>query len=185
MTTESPETYRLFFALWPDAAVRRAIQTYADAWKWPVSRARVAADDLHLTLHFLGNVAIDRLPALQDLPVSFDPFVLHLDDAAHWKHGIAVLCPREIPPELIRLHGLLAESISAAGIKLDARPYRPHVTLARRAVEAVPPPACAGIAWRVDRVVLVQSRSEQHPRYTVLYDYPASDAASESALPRP
>lgn len=174
MTSASPDTYRLFFALWPGNEVRSAIHAHAEAWGWPPSSARVRADDFHITLHFLGNVAGDRLPALQTQRVAFEPFLLRLGYVERWPHGIAVLRPHATPPELTRLHSALADPIASLGLRIDEREYRPHVTLARKAASAIPPQECPGIEWRVDRFALVQSRSNQQPRYTILCEYPAN-----------
>ena len=175
MTMASSDSLRLFFALWPDDETRGALRAHAEAWQWPLASAPVHADDFHITLHFLGNVALDRLAALQELQVAFAPFTLRLRDTERWPHGIAVLRPRSTPPELACLQFALADAIAALGLRVERREYRPHVTLARKAATALPPTEQPDIAWPVDRFALVQSRTEARPpRYTILRGYPAN-----------
>lgn len=160
---------RLFLALWPEPGVRRLLAERRDAWLWPKGAAPVHADKLHLTLHFLGDVSSERLPELLDgFQVPFDPFRLELTGAALWHNGIAVLEPGLTPPSLGALHARLSDALSALGLRLEARPYRPHVTMARRAAGAGLPPAHPTIVWDVRGYALVESRNGV---YTVLREY--------------
>jgi RNA 2',3'-cyclic 3'-phosphodiesterase len=113
--------------------------------RWPVGPGSLAdAGDLHLTLHFLGNVPTALLPAvggaLRDLPQR--SFALTLDGAEFWPAaGVVVAVPGTAPPSLVRLQAALGERLR--GVLDDAawRPqeaFRPHVTLTRR---GPPPPA--------------------------------------------
>jgi hypothetical protein len=110
-----------------------------------------------VTLHFLGNVPGARLPELLDgLAVPFAPFELRFGCAELWHNGIAVLAPHEVPKELLALHEALSGArLPGVGLQPEARAYRPHVTMARRAGGAEVPqvgrrstvagrPLCAG-----------------------------------------
>lgn len=165
-------TKRLFLALWPDAAVRAALRTWRDAWTWPRGATPVATDHLHLTLHFLGGVPRERVPALLDgLAACVTPFHLQMGRAAAWHNGIAVLEPMHAPPPLLALHADLERSLLAHDLTPEARAYRPHVTMARRAGGAAMPATGAAIDWYVDRYALVESRGGV---YTVLREYVAA-----------
>lgn len=168
-----PGSSRLFFALWPTDGVRAAIQAYADAWQWPVSSVRVAREDLHVTLHFLGNVADDTVAGLQKLHVDFAAFELELGVTDLWPRGVAVLLPTTIPLQLLHLHQALARRVVDLGLTLDQRAYRPHVTLARKAARATPPAELAAIRWPVDRCALVLSNAQGEARYTVIGEFSA------------
>jgi 2'-5' RNA ligase len=142
---------RLFIALWPDEALRHAIASWQQAWVWPPHAAPVKPERLHLTLHFLGDVAADRLPDLvQGLAVPFEPFTLALGQGEVWPHGVAVLPSDNAPSALLRLHSALQRKLAGLQVPVDARPYRAHVTVARRAQGAKPPPQGPGVQWRVD-----------------------------------
>lgn len=150
---------RLFIALWPDDAVREALVARQRAWHWPRGAARTAAPRLHATLHFLGDVARERLPALQDaLRVPMGPFELTLDRDERWSGGLAVLAASQQPSELLDLHATLATVLQAQGLRSEHRPYRAHVTLARRAAGASPPATASPIRWAIDAYELVESR---------------------------
>ena len=150
---------RLFTALWPSPRVREAIALWQDTWTWPSQAARVRTDKLHVTLHFLGDVPASRVPELvQSLRLPFEPFELELGDARIWPNGVAVLQPPATPPALLRLHAALGARLARLALPVEERPYRPHVTLARRAHAATPPPHGPGVHWEVDDgYVLVRS----------------------------
>lgn len=165
---KTPST-RLFLALWPEPGVRHLLTEWRDAWTWPKGAAPVHADKLHVTLHFLGGVPSERLPELLDgFKVPFEPFRLALTHAALWHNGIAVLEPDLTPPALAALHARLSEALQALGLQPEARRYRPHVTMARRASGASAPTEGPPVLWDVRGYALVESRNGV---YTVLRDY--------------
>jgi 2'-5' RNA ligase len=160
---------RLFVALWPDQRVRSALAAVQQRWTWPAPAALVRADKLHATLHFLGDVACDRVDALKAaLEVASTPFELQLRAAEVWRGGIAVL-ETDTPPALMALHAALGEALSGLGLSVEVRPYRPHVTLARHAQGALPPPELPPVRWPVHGHALVCSAGGN---YTVLARYP-------------
>ena len=160
---------RLFLALWPDPGLRHLLKERRDAWAWPKGASPVHADKLHVTLHFLGAVPGERLPELLDgFAVPFEPFRLDLNRAALWHNGIAVLEPERAPPELLALHARLSDALAALGLQPEARSYRPHVTLARRAGGATVPPDAPPVAWDARGYALVESKNGV---YTVLRHY--------------
>jgi RNA 2',3'-cyclic 3'-phosphodiesterase len=137
-----PPTVRLFVALWPSDATRAALQAHAQAWAWPPAARRTLPQRLHITLHFLGSVDAGLVPALrQGLDLAWAGCELLLDRPQVWPGGIAVVEAGEMPPELAALHASLGERIASLGLSLESRRYRPHVTLARKAVDAQPAPA--------------------------------------------
>jgi 2'-5' RNA ligase len=161
---------RLFVALWPDPAVRRSLRERRDLWQWPRGSTPVRTERLHVTLHFLGSVSVARIPDLRAaLEVPFEPFALEFGEPKLWPHGIAVLEPAAIPPELMLLHARLGAALESLGMQLEARAYKPHVTLARRAMKATVPAAVAPVRWEVGGYALMESTSDG---YAVLQDFP-------------
>jgi 2'-5' RNA ligase len=71
-------------------------------------------------------------------------------------------------PPLAELHATLGEQLVALGLPVDARPYRPHVTLARRAGGALVPADRGSIRWLAERYALVQSHAGT---YELLREY--------------
>ncbi|HEX2547109.1 MAG TPA: RNA 2',3'-cyclic phosphodiesterase [Ramlibacter sp.] len=139
---------RLFLGLWPTAEVRDAVQAHAQAWQWPASARRTRLERLHVTLHFIGAVPTARLDEVrQGLAVPFAGCELLLDRMAVWPGGIAVLEAGEVPRELVQLHAALAQKLRALQLPVEERRYRPHVTLARKAFGARPPPDAQPLRW--------------------------------------
>src|SRR5258705_4553433 len=96
---------RTFFALWPDASACERIATLA---RDVVSRAGGRAprsENIHLTVAFVGNVALDRIAALKRIGASaaraVAPFTLELDRLGAFHHaGIAWFGAEVLPVEL-------------------------------------------------------------------------------------
>jgi RNA 2',3'-cyclic 3'-phosphodiesterase len=85
-------------------------------------------------LHYIGPVARERLVRVTSgLAVPFDPIELLLDRAEVWPNGAAVLVPTQDDAALTALHAALGDAIDQLALAREARPFRPHVTLARRA----------------------------------------------------
>jgi RNA 2',3'-cyclic 3'-phosphodiesterase len=147
MQTATPASVRLFLALWPTTALRDDLLAHAAAWTWPARARRTRPERLHLTLHFLGNVPTERLPQLRSgVAVKWTGCEFALDRASVWPGGIAVLEATQLPTELARLHAALADRLRAMEIPVEERPYRPHVTLARKA-HGAKAPAFAPLHW--------------------------------------
>jgi RNA 2',3'-cyclic 3'-phosphodiesterase len=160
---------RLFLALWPAPAARAALAGEQARWGWPAGARRVAAGSLHLTLHYLGAVAPERVESIgRGLRVPCRRFTLRLDERACWPNRCAVLGPRSMPPALSALHEALARALHALALPVQARAFQPHVTLARDAGAASPPIDAPAVVWRVAGYALV--RSEQG-RYTPIARY--------------
>ena len=163
---------RLFLALWPTPLVRERLLVWRDAFDWPTGAAIVAPERLHVTLHFIGAVARERVDAIADgLAVQTGSFELAFGRPELWPGGLAVLSPLSCPDGLHSLHWRLGDALRALGLPTEARPYRPHVTFARKAAGAAlrhaPPP----LRWRVRSHVLVESRPGRVGGYFVLRRY--------------
>lgn len=168
-------TGRLFLALWPDRATREALQAWQATIASPTARL-TPARDLHLTLHFLGVLDDARLPDVQAAAdVASPPVTVLLSSLETWKQGLRVALAHDVPPALAGLHAAIGAGLRARGLPLDARPYRPHVTLARRAgpglagEPATGPPA--PITWSSAGHVLAM---RDGPHYRVLQRWPAA-----------
>jgi 2'-5' RNA ligase len=162
------DTLRLFIALWPDAGARDWLHACDAAIHWPAGAAREDAARRHITLHFLGAVpraqVHDLMPALQQ---PFAPFDLELGPVALWPRGLVVVEPTCAEPALLELHAALGGALQRAGRSIETRPFRPHVTLARRAAGARWP-ALPPQRWPVSAYALVASAGG-HYRNLALY----------------
>jgi len=182
-----PLQKRLFFALWPEAAVRVALAATRQRFKPKLPARWIRPDHLHITLAFLGEVETGRLAAAQAAAASVraEAVELVLDRVEYWrKPQILCLTPAAACPALERLAAGLAGQLQAAGFKLDKRPFRAHLSLARDA--ACPPDEVrleSAIVWRSDAFSLVESRQDKRGAcYTPLQSWPllAARQAGES-----
>lgn len=164
--------FRLFLALWPDAAALRQLAGHVAGWSWPPGCAVYTPSDWHVTLHFIGQVPAARLPEITEgLNVPVQPFTLRLDRPALWHHGLAVLCASQPPLPLQSLHDRLGQALQGLGLPAGTHPYRPHATLARHADAARPPAVCTPVEWPVSRFTLAASTGDRDGRYRVLHRY--------------
>jgi len=164
---------RLFIGLWPDEPTRDALHACERRWTWPPRAALVTRERLHLTLHFLGAVPRERVADLVDgLDLAFEPFELVLDHAEVWHGGIAVLQSIAVPPALQALHARLHRALDALQQASARGRLKAHVTLARHAQGALPPPEFASIPWRVGGYALIESERRPPASYRVLQSYP-------------
>ena len=74
---------RVFFAVWPDAPTRNALDALSRAYAARTGGRAAVASNLHLTLAFVGEVATCRVTALQEAGLAATaaevPFTLTLD----------------------------------------------------------------------------------------------------------
>ena len=82
--------------------------------------------------------------------------------------------PDELPPALERLHADLGDGLHRLGVPVEARGYRPHITLARQFAGPPPCPATAPLSWHVGSYALVLSRAHEGGGYEVLHFYRSS-----------
>lgn len=172
------DTARLFFALWPTDAERRALSDWQATLKDLCCGRVMSPETLHATLVFLGEVELARLEALKLAAeeVTAVHFELCFDQAQYWGHNhILYAAPGVVPQQLAKLVRELEQHLIIHRFKFERREYKPHVTLLRKAHwsdEALPemPPTC----WRVRDFVLLQSRPGG-AGYQVLARFPLSE----------
>jgi 2'-5' RNA ligase len=185
-TPVDAHTHRLFFALWPDPQARAALALLArDVARHALGNAP-RADNLHLTLAFLGSVGGDRLEPLRriggEVAARVAPFDLSLERIGGRGFGIAWLSPDGLPPALVALHGTLTTGLAGDGFAAERRMFRPHLTLARHCVRAAHRGAVLPIRWTVDRLALVESTlAAGGSRYRDLASWPLGGAPSLAA----
>jgi 2'-5' RNA ligase len=162
---------RLFFALWPDEAVRRQLAGYKPLLRGCGGRP-VAPGNLHITLAFLGSVDAATRRCMEQAAdtISLPPFTLLLNELGFWRRPQVVWLGTDVPPEpLLSLAAALKQAMLACALEPDARPFQAHLTLmrkARRAPEGEPP---AGITWPVSDFALVVSETRpEGVRYEVV-----------------
>ena len=157
------------------ASLQAALRATCGGWRW------VRAENIHLTLRFLGELdaAGDAAcrEAWREAAGQFRRFRVRLEEMGRFPASgrprvLWVGVRAEPPNRLLQLAGALEEAARRRGFEPEARPYRPHLTLARAGprprlpdLDRVEP----GPAAAVDEVVLFQSRlGPGGARYTAL-----------------
>lgn len=95
----------------------------------------VPKENLHLTMHFLGNVEPSDLIYVQSAMDSVRTLpapTLAVTQFAMQRTGDIVWAKIRQSNELTQLHDSLGDRLEADGFEVEHRAYRPHVTLIRR-----------------------------------------------------
>jgi len=171
---------RSFLALSPDADTRRHLASVPTLDG--VQPTHI--DDLHLTLAFIGSISdaqrqilADALPMLASLarqipqldPTGFETWPMP-EKPRVWV--AAYTLPEALRQLLAQVHAVLTD----AGLPVDARPFRPHITLARfprGAVAATPSSAPLEYPAQVEAIGLYcRTATREAPRYMTLASVP-------------
>lgn len=109
------------------AAVSARLKSKEDGLRW------TAPDSWHITLEFLGNTAeekyarlVERLRELHSPPVP-----VKLEELGFFERAGIFFAGVGLTPELLSLEQRVAAATGLCGFVHDARPYHPHITLAR------------------------------------------------------
>lgn len=170
-------TQRLFVALWPDQLVRRQIAVVQKQvmTSTGLMDGVVAHENLHMTLQFLGEVAVSQIDSIEArlACVTAYPFQLTLDRWGQFtRPGILWVGADEPPAQLIDLQSDVASTLSQHNSTGKDKPYRPHVTLFRKVNQLPQVTAFEPIEWLVDRIVLVVSDTNPGGvKYRLLQEY--------------
>lgn len=180
---------RLFFALWPDDALRAAL-VHATRKAVRHSGGRpVAEHNLHATLLFLGSVVESRVSEVAEIGAhaagetvvageddSSPGFVFDRIELFQKAHVLVATTSGSSGDGHVvanALVGNLQRETSRAGFTPDLKPFRAHVTVARKVALLKTVLRMEPVEWRFSAFALVESRTEpEGPVYTVLRSYP-------------
>ena len=166
---------RLFFALWPDDALRQKIDAMQPADNESAGR-RVIKENYHITLAFMGEVTDRQWERLEMNAATFQfpAFDLQLDQLGHWEHAqVLWLGCRHTPKGLQTLVDGLKQMLHQVGLPTEQREYHPHLSLRRKLPQGPATQRVEPIEWPVREFVL--SRSIIHssgPEYQVISRWP-------------
>ena len=152
---------------------------------------RVKAENLHLTLAFLGQTPDERLgdvTAAAGAAASVSPFKLSFDRAGRFpergRPRVVWLGIAEGAASVIELGEGVHAGLRSRGLRFDDRPLAPHLTLARVVEDASAAEAktvgaalsrlaVGSLRFEVNEIAVVQSvLSPKGPRYTALATVP-------------
>ena len=130
---------RLFVALWPPAEVvehlRAAVQEAADRVEAPSGLRWVEAGQLHLTVAFLGEADPPHRAQIEARLARvcgrYPPLTLALAGAGRFGERILFVKVAGDREQLGRLAMSVSAAARRAGLTMEDRPWRAHITLAR------------------------------------------------------
>ena len=167
---------RLFFALWPVDALRARLHRASNTIAVERPARRVPHRNLHLTLHFIGNVFFEQMDCLRQQArlVKADAFEFDIDCQGYFrKPRVAWLGCRQIPGALRELHVQLGQCLQLCDYQPEARHYNPHVTVARKIGAIAESGRFTPIIWKVEDFSLIEvCQIENGVQYRVLETFP-------------
>ena len=184
---------RLFTAL----EIPLAARTRLSLMRAPLNGAKwVDAENMHITLRFAGDIDGRTADELADqlADVAMRPFMVSIAGAGAFggRDPRVLWAGVELSPELDALHRANERVARAAGLELDPRGFKPHVTLAR--MRGVRQKAVAQFLgeygdlrlepFEVSRFVLLSARpGSGGPPYGIEAEYPfqGSEMANQAA----
>ena len=181
---------RLFFAVQPDAAQNALLVDRVAPLVARLGAQRVPAENLHATLCFIGAVPEEKLSLLTQVTggVRGGAATLHFDALEYW-HKPKVLCATADDDSQSSHMSELAERLGAAtrdaGFAPDIKPFRAHLTLARKVHGAHaaqcewPLPLTPPLSVLCDRFALMRSdRGASGSVYSVVESWPLDENAA-------
>jgi 2'-5' RNA ligase len=159
-------TRRVFFALWPGEREQEELAHCVAGALAPGGGRLLPARNLHATLAFLGAVHEERLEELATLArlcahswTQTAPR-LTFQRLEHWGRVDILVVTGEDEGERA---ALLASSLKDAGVRggfaPDLKPFRAHVTVARKVTRAPPERALPELAWQFTSFALIESET--------------------------
>lgn len=182
-----------FFAVSLPEGTKRELNKSCIALKEQLPFNRwVHQEDYHITLAFLGSARADKLLAAKSLVQSSlddeESFILHINQLG--------IFGKEDEPRIFwadtlkeaRLSSIRNKVFSScvkSGFELETRPFKPHITLARKWVGTRPFEAIllkennpfhqGPLSFPVNEVVLYQTHFERIPKYEKIAIFPLSN----------
>ncbi len=174
---QAAESYRLFFALWPEAEVATHIDKSAHQALTSVTGRNIPAHQLHITLAFIGSVEAARMHCMQQAAAGLRAasFELSLDRLGYWSRPqIVWLAPTAYPPAMLQLQADLVRALTEeCAYQPESRPFTPHLSLMRKVRRGPEPTSVAPIRWPVRRFSLIRSQTRPAGvEYEVLNHWP-------------
>lgn len=185
------EQNRIFFALWPDDAVRAAAAQQAKQLQQDQALGGRLIKPLryHLTLQFLGDTVPEKTEALAGQAasaISVPGFEMVLDQAGSFPNREIPcwLSAGNQPAGLSRLYSRLERNLLAAGVRLEPVRFRPHLTVLREASRKLASKPIPPIRWPVTEFVMIRSVLHRWPaEYQILGRFPLGPIEPEEPSP--
>lgn len=193
------QNIRIFTALPLSDLIRTLIFSHIPTWQASLSFERwVHTLDWHITLHFIGEIHPSKLAdvelAMRNAVSELSPFPLSLTNLGVFgraeRPSVLWLGLDGNMKSLQLLHKALGAALMAStGYTPESRPFKPHITLARKYASletcssAILHQSSALIqqhstAFTIDRIVLYRTHLGQSPMYEEIFSSPLSSQLS-------
>ena len=148
---------RVFFALWPDDATRKALV----AFQKPLRNGRkLVAENLHLTLHYIGDVDNADCLITKARRINFAAAAFSVSQYGFFRQArVLWVGPDQWPDALTTLAADCRQVAEECGYIPKRERFRPHVTLARKLKSQPTLPDFNALLWCYSRFCLVESVS--------------------------
>jgi 2'-5' RNA ligase len=157
MAAPAEDAAQYFLALWPDETTKNTLDQHVQIITKETPCKPSLAENLHLTLAYLGTLTIEECATIQKFNCAVAPFELNLTKACHWsEQKLAYFSPESSKP-LTQLHAFLNQYLLSQGFKPERREFKPHITLARDYTHALETCVLQPMHWFIHELCLVQS----------------------------
>jgi len=173
--------HRLFFALWPDEALRPRIAQAATSVvseHAPGGRS-LKPDKYHVTLQFLGDFRPLPVSLVDDAraaaaTVRSPAFDLVLDEVGSFRGAnVWWLGAQHVPEALRALYDALGQSLGRRRVPVRSQAsFVPHLTVQRDVRRHIAPVPVAPLAWPVHEFVLIDSQPGRGTPYEMIGRWP-------------
>jgi 2'-5' RNA ligase len=183
----------VFFALWPQPALQAALADVTRDVVLASGGRPVPFENFHVTLVFVGSVresSVAKLKAIGEQVAAAAgraPVQVTLDAVEYWKKAKVVCATAGVAERdavgarqlesagnrrAEELGGVLGSHLTSAGFTPDLKPFRAHVTLARKVSRGSRDWALQSVLWSFTEFSLVESRTQaQGAVYRVLESF--------------
>ncbi len=134
-------THRVFIAINLPQEVKDELGRALASLKRDLKQAPIrwaAADKIHTTLHFLGDLTDEQVEEVGDILAKVTPkygkFKIKLGQIGFFPHKFrprVVFVDERCPDEIGDLQAEIGKELENLGYKVDSRPWHPHLTLGR------------------------------------------------------
>ncbi len=149
---------RLFVAIDISAAIRERLSAFVQELRPRAPQLTwVRAENLHLTLKFIGHASEENLPAIRDVLSAtklHSPLELRFRGIGFFpseKRPRVLWVGVESPPELARLARDIDSALARLGFPAEERAFSPHLTLARSKESRIPQALLSAIQTHTHR----------------------------------
>ncbi|ADL07973.1 RNA 2',3'-cyclic phosphodiesterase [Thermosediminibacter oceani] len=172
---------RCFISIELDPATRKSVSQFVDKLKFLEGIKWVSEENYHITLAFMGELPVDKVPlvcdTLNSISARHRPFILNLHGSGFFpntKNPKVFWIGIEKSDELYRLREDIDKTLRALNIDFDPKPFSPHLTIgrikSRLDPSLIPREADFSVSFTVKELYFMKSQLfKEGPVYTEIF----------------